>query len=381
MVFSEEDTRRYDFQLLQNGAVNLYWRMELFRAAIDELRALDYKILDLRFDNEQQFQQDLSDALKWEESFGYGPWSGNLDGLDDGLREEPFNSSDDSVLAISNYDALAESDERLSRELLDMIECHSRDYLLFGKRLIGLIQTNDPKFECVGIGGTRAWWRDSAGGLESKKRSRRVDVWYSLQSDYCYFLINRLLKLSGEGVYVRVRPVLGLVLRMPEATAHRSQREQDYFITDTKRTADFLGLPHVYPDPSPIQFEPGSLWIASKEQPRVERLCRLFVGANRADKGLDFLDRVVRALWDGSQPGWDKSDFLFEAMEDLGLDHDAVLRENDWPGVQAELSKNHQAMLDTGHWGVPLMVFEGEPFYGQDRFDQLLWRIGIELDA
>jgi hypothetical protein len=28
-----------------------------------------------------------------------------------------------------------------------------------------------------------------------------------------------------------------------------------------------------------------------------------------------------------------------------------------------------------GHWGVPLMVFEGEPFFGQDRFETLKWRM------
>ena len=27
------------------------------------------------------------------------------------------------------------------------------------------------------------------------------------------------------------------------------------------------------------------------------------------------------------------------------------------------------------HWGVPLMVFQGETFYEQDRFDQLIWRM------
>jgi len=32
-------------------------------------------------------------------------------------------------------------------------------------------------------------------------------------------------------------------------------------------------------------------------------------------------------------------------------------------------------MPQAGHWGVPLMVYKAEPFYGQDRFDQLLWRI------
>ena len=30
---------------------------------------------------------------------------------------------------------------------------------------------------------------------------------------------------------------------------------------------------------------------------------------------------------------------------------------------------------DGGHYGVSLMVFDGEPFFGQDRFDQLVWRM------
>ncbi|MEM7432863.1 MAG: DsbA family protein [Pseudomonadota bacterium] len=208
----------------------------------------------------------------------------------------------------------------------------------------------------------------------------RVDMWYSLQSDYCYFLIDRLLKLSAAGVEVVIRPVLGLVLRMPELTNDRPQIAQDYFAIDAAREAEFLGLPHVYPDPSPIQFEPGSFWIASKDQPRVERLFCLFVGATRAGQALPFLDKVVRHLWDGSQPGWDKSRFLYDALAGIGLDHDKLLATNDWASVSSELEANHHAMLDAGHWGVPLMVYEGEPFYGQDRFDQLLWRMGIKKD-
>jgi 2-hydroxychromene-2-carboxylate isomerase len=208
---------------------------------------------------------------------------------------------------------------------------------------------------------------------------KRVDVWYSLQSDYCYFLIDRLLKLAKSNVEVVVRPVLGIVLRLPEATANRTELEQRYFVTDTKRTAEFLGLPHAYPDPSPIVFEPGSLWIASKEQPHIERLYRLFVGANREGKGLEYLDCVVRHFWDGSQPGWDTSGFLQSAISGLGLSYETLLEEYPWSKVEAELSANHDAMLKAGHWGVPLMVYQGEPFYGQDRFDQLLWRMGLEL--
>ena len=112
--------------------------------------------------------------------------------------------------------------------------------------------------------------------------AKEIEVWFSIQSDYCYFLVDRLLRLSDSGVEIVIRPVLGMPLRMPEMTKNRGALEHDYFVIDAKRTAAFLGLPHVHPDLPPIQFEPRSVWIASKEQPRIERLYRSFVGANRA---------------------------------------------------------------------------------------------------
>ncbi len=36
---------------------------------------------------------------------------------------------------------------------------------------------------------------------------------------------------------------------------------------------------------------------------------------------------------------------------------------------------NQKAHADSGHWGVPTMAFNGEPFFGQDRLDLLLWRL------
>lgn len=206
---------------------------------------------------------------------------------------------------------------------------------------------------------------------------KKIDVWYSLQSDYCYFLLDRLVALAARDVDVVLRPVLGIVLRMPEATRNRSNIEQHYFETDTARTAAFLDLPYAYPNPSPIEFEPRSLWIAAKEQPRIERLYRLWVGANRAGKGLEFLDKIGRGMWNGRNAAWDTSMFLADGMAEIGCGHDQVLSDVDWDSAAAELNENHLAMLAAGHWGVPLMVYESEPFYGQDRFDQLLWRMKL----
>ncbi len=39
------------------------------------------------------------------------------------------------------------------------------------------------------------------------------------------------------------------------------------------------------------------------------------------------------------------------------------------------LEDNDKALRAAGHWGVPTMVFRGEPFFGQDRFDVLIWRL------
>jgi 2-hydroxychromene-2-carboxylate isomerase len=39
------------------------------------------------------------------------------------------------------------------------------------------------------------------------------------------------------------------------------------------------------------------------------------------------------------------------------------------------IEQNHAAHRAAGHWGVPTFVFDGEPFFGQDRIDLLVWRL------
>ena len=102
--------------------------------------------------------------------------------------------------------------------------------------------------------------------------------------------------------------------------------------------------------------------------------------AARAGGGLAFLDHVARMIWGGSTPGWDEGDHLKTAMAAAGLDLDEVLASTPWQAAKADLDANAAAMLAAGHWGVPLMVYRDEPFYGQDRFDQLVWRMKQEGD-
>ena len=42
---------------------------------------------------------------------------------------------------------------------------------------------------------------------------------------------------------------------------------------------------------------------------------------------------------------------------------------------RAAVEESQDALAKSGHWGVPTFVFEGEPFFGEDRIETLRWRL------
>lgn len=207
-----------------------------------------------------------------------------------------------------------------------------------------------------------------------------VDAYLSVQSPYSYFVTPRLRLLNAHpSVRVHLRVVMPAVLRIPDAYANRSKLEQDYFLLDVARTAAFLGIDYAEADPYPIEFEPDSLWRAAKDQPRVYRLLDVLMVASEAGKGLALFDSIMRLIWSGKTKNWHVGDHLRTAAKAVGLDWDAMEAQatNDRDRLHKAILSNNDALLAAGHWGVPCFVLEGEPFYGQDRFDQLIWRLGI----
>ena len=209
---------------------------------------------------------------------------------------------------------------------------------------------------------------------------KTVEVFWSHQSPYCYFALDRLLALNGRGdVDLVLRPVLPGVIRDADIYRDRSEKEGRYFRLDVTRTAAFLGLPYAEADPYPVAFLPGTLYRAAEAQPRVSDLYHLTQAAIEEGRGWAFLDHVSRMIWDGSTRNWHAPAKMRGALYRAGLDYDALLvraRQNTG-SYDRQIAANRQAMLEAGHWGVPLFAYEGEAFYGQDRFDQLLWRLGI----
>ncbi len=203
------------------------------------------------------------------------------------------------------------------------------------------------------------------------------DLFWSFRSPYCYLALDRILAIERDhDVEVRVRPIYPIAIRKPDFFKNTNPLYRPYHTLDSKRVAESLGLPFRRPLPDPIQMNMETSAI-DPEQPYIFRLTRFGMAAVTAGKGLQFLDHVSRIIWDGTVDGWDQGTHLADAMTRAGLDAEKLEREvaADPDKFDAALEENQQAHEAAGHWGVPLMVFEGEPFYGQDRVDLLLWRM------
>jgi 2-hydroxychromene-2-carboxylate isomerase len=114
-----------------------------------------------------------------------------------------------------------------------------------------------------------------------------------------------------------------------------------------------------------------------KEQPHIHRLTQMGVAAAELGRGIPFLDEVSRLIWSGTVDDWHEGDHLAKATERAGLDPVRLNAKVDQEAERLDsvVEANQVAQRDAGHYGVPMIAFNGEPFFGQDRFDQFKWRL------
>ncbi|MBO6714484.1 DsbA family protein [Parvibaculum sp.] len=205
------------------------------------------------------------------------------------------------------------------------------------------------------------------------------DLYWSFRSPYSYFVARRLRTLEHDfEVRCNVRPIFPIAVRTPEFFESRDPLWFTYFQIDCRREAAFLGLPFRWARPDPVFRLPDGSY--PKEQPHIHRLTYLGVAAAERGRGLPFLDEVSTLIWGGAVDDWHLGDHLRQAASRAGLDYDELSAavDGDPERYRAIVEESQVAQRGGGHYGVPLMVFDGEPFFGQDRFDQLRWRLELK---
>lgn len=207
--------------------------------------------------------------------------------------------------------------------------------------------------------------------------SLTVDLFWSFRSPYSYLATRRLAQLQADyDVDLRVRLVLPIAVRIEGFFERVNPLWPPYVFRDTLRLAEYLGLDFGWPRPDPIVQDYATRAVA-KEQPYIYRLTRLGVEAAERGRGLAFIDEVSQIIWNGKVEGWHEGTHLADAAARAGLDLtslDAAIAA-DPARYDAIIEQNQRDLEAAGHWGVPTLAFQGEPFFGQDRIDLLVWRL------
>lgn len=204
----------------------------------------------------------------------------------------------------------------------------------------------------------------------------KLDIYWSFRSPYSWLAIDRLSDIARDfDVAMRFCFVRPLAMREPTFFERNRPQWLPYLFKDVMRESARLGVPFFPPRPDPITMDMGTGKVAP-QQPLMEMLMRLGLAAEEGEaKGLAFARAVARRVWGGTE-NWPDRTHMEEAAREAGLSLsslEAYAAANE-PALLARMAENETAQLQH-HWGVPLMVLDEEPFFGQDRLDSLVWRL------
>lgn len=203
------------------------------------------------------------------------------------------------------------------------------------------------------------------------------DFYFSFRSPYSYLAIPQVEELIARyDVAPRMRIVTPIALRIPGFFKSVNPLWPPYLLRDTFRISQMHNIPYRWPRPDPIVMDVAAGEVAA-EQPYIWRVSRLGVAAARAGRGFAFARAAAHKIWSGEVDNWHEGAHLRDALSEAGLNADAVEADvaANTAELDAEIAANEGAQKNAGHWGVPLFVFNDEPFFGQDRLDHLIWRM------
>ncbi len=151
-----------DFQLLQNSPVVLYRNHAVFDGDLAWLGSRGYQVVRLdarRWTSPDRFHDDIALAFAFPDYFGR-----SLDALADCLSDVAVQEygwqpeATGLVVAILGYETFTELWPDLAGVILDIFADTSRTALLFGGRMMCLVQTDDPQARYDPVGATPVWW-------------------------------------------------------------------------------------------------------------------------------------------------------------------------------------------------------------------------------
>jgi RNAse (barnase) inhibitor barstar len=156
--------QRLDWRLLQNGPIALYLSPSVLSEDLVWLRAHGYEVHEFdceQWTSEELVHRDFKRVLNFPEYYG-----GNLDALKDCLSDLAIPPEGGMAIVFRRYDSYSKeagstrtpANRTYAELILDILAGTSRFFLLTARRLVVMIQSDDPRIEFERLGCTRACW-------------------------------------------------------------------------------------------------------------------------------------------------------------------------------------------------------------------------------
>ena len=151
-----EETTCLDWHILQNGAICLYYQRRILDEDVAWLREHNYDVHEFdcsQWTSESEFHADVSRDLTFPAGYGR-----NLDAFNDSLSDLAVPNVGGVALVFGRYDLFVRRLPDVAWHVLDIVEVNSRWFLLFGRRLIALVQSDDPSISFDRVGARPVMW-------------------------------------------------------------------------------------------------------------------------------------------------------------------------------------------------------------------------------
>ena len=201
-----------------------------------------------------------------------------------------------------------------------------------------------------------------------------IDFYFSYRSPYSYLILPRMLKLKNEyNVDINFKIVYPLAIRMPEWFKNKNIFFFVPFIMDFKKKAKKLKIPLNMPiKPDPIRQNTITGKISS-HQPYIFDVCHMGQVMSNRGKGIEFAFELSTLIW--SVKNWNNDSLLEKVFAEFGEDLYEVRKtaKKDELRIIEEIKNNQEDQKIAGHHGVPLNVYKGKYYFGQDDpFEELI---------
>lgn len=190
-----------------------------------------------------------------------------------------------------------------------------------------------------------------------------IDFYFDYSSPYGYLASERIEAIAGRyNKQVIWRSILlGAVFKVTkQAPLTHFPLKGDYAMKDFNRSAREHKIAYQHPDPFPIATVAASratIWLRDHKDPAL------------SSKTADFVHGVFRAYYQHGQDITDGS-VLSSIANSAGIDVDAMTEALAQQSVKDALRAEVDSAIETGIFGSPMMIVDGEPFWGHDRLEQ-----------